>query len=216
MRVLIIEDHEDIAECVQQSLADMGIASDKFAESRHFSYAAKSVDYDLLILDLNLPDADGLDLLREFRKLRKTTPVLITSARISVSDRVAGLDLGADDYLPKPFDLNELEARVRALLRRGQATQSPTIELGALVFNQTSRDFFIDGQAMDLPPRERAVLEILLRHNGSVISKERIAEHVFNFDDATRRLSIQLLPFQSQFPRSLETEFLPPEGLGPI
>jgi DNA-binding response OmpR family regulator len=192
MRALIIEDTEDIAECMQQSLQDMDIASDWFVEGRRVAEAFEFADYDLLILDLNLPDADGLQVLRDLRKKGETTPVLVVSARISIEDRVSGLDLGADDYLTKPFDLNEFEARVRALLRRDKDARTPLLSLGSLEFDQATREFHANGDSMELSPRERAVLEILIRQNGSVISKDRIAKHVFSFDDDAGVSSIEL------------------------
>lgn len=192
MRALIIEDTEDIAECMQQSLSDMGLASDWFTEGKQVSAATSFTDYDVLILDLNLPDADGLEVLKSLRATGNPTPVLIVSARISIEDRVSGLDLGADDYLIKPFDLHEFEARIRALLRRDKDARTPTLTFGDLDFDQTTREFRADGAPMDLSPRERSVLETLIRQNGAVISKERIAQHVFSFDDDAGVSSIEL------------------------
>jgi DNA-binding response OmpR family regulator len=192
MRALIIEDTEDIAECMQQSLQDMGITSDWFVEGRRVAAAFDLTNYDLLILDLNLPDADGLDVLRKLRSGGDTTPVLIVSARISIEERVSGLDLGADDYLIKPFDLHEFEARVRALLRRDKEARIPLISFGSLKFDQTTREFAANDQLIELSPRERAVLETLIRQHGTVISKERIAQHVFSFDDDAGVSSIEL------------------------
>jgi two-component system response regulator TctD len=192
MRALIIEDTEDIAECMQQSLHDMSITSDWFVEGRQVAAAFDQTDYDLLILDLNLPDADGLQVLKKLRAGGNTTPVLIVSARISIEDRVSGLDLGADDYLVKPFDLHEFEARVRALLRRDKEARIPMISFGDLEFDQTTREFEAHGQSLELSPRERAVLETLIRQHGTVISKERIAQHVFSFNDDAGVSSIEL------------------------
>lgn len=192
MRALIIEDSEDIAECMQQSLHDMGITSDWFVEGRRVAEAFNLTDYDLLILDLNLPDADGLQVLKKLRAGGDTTPVLIVSARISIEDRVSGLDLGADDYLIKPFDLHEFEARVRALLRRDKEARIPLISFGDLKFDQATREFEANGRQMELSPRERAVLETLIRQNGAVISKDRIAQHVFSFNDVASVTSIEL------------------------
>lgn len=192
MRALIIEDTEEIAECMQQSLSDMGLTSDWFTEGRHVASATDFTEYDVLILDLNLPDADGLEILKSLRDSGNPTPVLIVSARISIEDRVSGLDLGADDYLIKPFDLHEFEARVRALLRRDKDARSPTLKFGELQFDQTTREFMANGAPMSLSPRERSVLETLIRQNGSVISKDRIAQHVFSFDDDAGVSSIEL------------------------
>ena len=160
MRAIIIEDTEEIADCMQQSLLDMGITSDCFAEGKLFSHALTLVDYDLAVVDLNLPDTDGLELIASLRRGNSSTPILIVSARTSIENRVTGLDIGANDYLIKPFDLNEFEARIRALIRRRAASIKQTISLGELLFNQSSREFELNGENMDLPPRARAVLEL--------------------------------------------------------
>ncbi len=196
MRAIIIEDTDEIADCMQRSLQDMGITSDRFAQGKLFSHALTLVDYDLAVVDLNLPDSDGLDLIANLRKQQNTTPhhttpVLIVSARTSIEDRVTGLDIGADDYLIKPFDLNEFEARIRALIRRQPDSNRPIIALGELTFDQSSREFELYGELMELSPRERSVLEILIRQ-GRVVSKEYIADHVFNFDDEASVSSIEI------------------------
>lgn len=192
MRSLIIEDNQDIAECIQQSLSDMNIASDWFSEGKYVESACAVADYDIIILDLNLPDSDGLDILKRFRQNGKNTPVLIISARISVSDRVSGLDFGADDYLVKPFSLDEFEARVRVLLRRQFASQSPLVEYGDLGFDPATREFFVNGTPIELSGRERAVLEVLIQKNGNVASKEHIASHIFGFDDEADISAIEI------------------------
>ena len=192
MRAIIIEDTEEIADCMQQSLLDMGITSDCFAEGKLFSHALTLVDYDLAVVDLNLPDTDGLELIASLRRGNSSTPILIVSARTSIENRVTGLDIGANDYLIKPFDLNEFEARIRALIRRRAASIKQTISLGELLFNQSSREFELNGENMDLPPRERAVLEILIHQDQRVASKDYIADHIFNFDDEASVSSIEI------------------------
>jgi len=192
MRALVIEDSDEIAECMVDALKDLDIAADRFPEGAQLKAATATVDYDILVLDLNLPDVDGLELLKELRENGFSAPILIVSARIGIQDRVSGLDLGADDYLIKPFALDEFEARVRALLRRDKNTRTPEIVLGNLSFNQSSREFFVHEEALLLSPRERAVLEVLMRQTPNVISKERIAQHVFNFDDHAGTSSIEL------------------------
>jgi DNA-binding response OmpR family regulator len=163
MKALVIEDNSDIAECIVQSLADMDIVSDWFNEGKYVSSAFAVAQYDILILDLNLPDGDGFEVLKAFRENGGSTPVLIISARISVTDRVSGLNLGADDYLVKPFALDEFEARVRALLRRKFSSGSPLIDFGELTLNQTTREFSVDGKNLVLSGRERSVLEMLIQ-----------------------------------------------------
>lgn len=192
MRTLLIEDNHEIAECMVKSLTAMDIAGDHFDNGRMGIEAAKMAEYDLLVLDLNLPDMDGLTILQQFKLHNPEVPVLIVSARIDIEDRVKGLDLGADDYLIKPFVLEEWEARVRVLLRRGQKSLTPLLSYGTLEFEQTSRMFSLGGDVMELSPRERAVLETLIRKNGAVISKEKIAEHIFTFDDEAAVSSIEI------------------------
>lgn len=192
MRALIIEDNCDIAECIVESLKDLEITSDWFQEGTYFMRAVTAGEFDIIVLDINLPDANGLTLLKELRKTGDKTPVLIISARVTVSDRVMGLDLGADDYLVKPFALDEFEARVRALLRRESNNKTEVVEFGNLHYNQITREFSLDGVAFNLSPRERAVLETLMQKKGDVISKESIASHIFSFDDLADASAIEI------------------------
>jgi two-component system response regulator TctD len=192
MRALIIEDNSDIAECIVQCLTDAGITSDWFQEGKFLKSALSVANYDIIVLDLSLPDMDGLNALKAIRDDGISTPVLIISARISVEERISGLDLGADDYLVKPFALDEFEARVRALLRRKFASSSPTLEFGDLSFNQTTREFLFNNEHIELSGRERAVLEILIQKNGQIVSKERLAENIFNFNDEADISSIEI------------------------
>ncbi|MBL4629901.1 MAG: response regulator [Paraglaciecola sp.] len=192
MRALLIEDNDDIADCMQQSLLHMDIASDRFAKGQLGLDACKVAAYDLLVLDLNLPDMDGLAVLAKVKKAQPEIPVLIVSARISIEDRVKGLDLGADDYLIKPFDLTEWEARVRALFRRGKNERDMRIQFSSLEFDQTTREFWLSGEVLELSPRERSVLELLIRKNGGVMSKESIADGVFSFADEAGVSSIEI------------------------
>jgi len=192
MIALIIEDTEEIADCIKQSLQHLNITSDHFITGKLGLSACDITEYDLLILDLNLPDMDGLKVLARFKKHFPNTPVLIVSARITVEDRVKGLDLGADDYLIKPFDLIEFEARVRALFRRSENERITKISFGELDFDQNTKEYWLQAISLELTPRESSVLELLIRKNGKVMSKESIAAHIFNFEDGADVSSIEI------------------------
>ncbi len=192
MRILVVEDHADLARSIMRSIKQMGHAVDVLDDGELANDVLKTEKYDLLVLDLNLPSMDGLEVLKCFRERGGVTPVLILTARAEIEDRVQGLDLGADDYLTKPFEIAELEARVRALLRRHQTKRSPLIKAGTLVFDTNTRTFLINGYDFSLTPRERGVLEVLIRNHGNVVPKDQIFEHIFNFDDEADLSAIEI------------------------
>ena len=192
MRILVVEDNEDLAHSVAESVAQMGHAVDVIGDGNHADAMLRTEPYDLVALDLNLPGRDGLEVLRALRARGADVPVLVLTARADMDSRIQGLDLGADDYLTKPFHLAELDARVRALLRRRHRTASPEVRLGPLCFDTVSRQASLDDRELELTRRERGVLEILLTAQGKVISKERIAEHLFSFDDEVSVTAIEL------------------------
>ncbi len=167
MRILIVEDDPVLGDGIERSLAAAGYGVDRVDSGTAGDAALAGHDYDLAILDLGLPGLDGLEVLRRLRHRGGRAPVLILTARDAVGDRVTGLDLGADDYLVKPFDLAELEARARALLRRGQFGASPQVTLGPLVFDSVGRCALVNGTALDLSAREVGVLEMLLARSGA-------------------------------------------------
>lgn len=183
MRLLLVEDDLPLAEALKSLLVSSGYAVDCV----HDGEAAKSLvaaeQFDLMILDLNLPELDGLSVLKAMRAAGNRAAVMILTARGAAEDRVRGLDLGADDYMAKPFDIREFEARVRSLLRRQAGLRSSTVTLGALSLDLTSRQFSGNGQAMDLPPRERALLELMLMRAGKVVAKEAIVQSVTSLED---------------------------------
>ena len=183
MRVLLVEDTEDVADAIAVRFARSGHAIDRAAQCASARDALAVQDYDLVILDINLPDGSGFDLLRSLRRDKRTTPVLVVTARLDVEDRVDALDIGADDYLMKPFDLRELEARARALLRRSGSERSAVIEYGDLSLDPATRSASIAGQPLALTRREFSVLEILMASRGRVMAKERIFEKLFSFDE---------------------------------
>lgn len=176
MRILIVEDDEVLADSLIRAMAGAGYAADHAADGERALAMLLDGCYDLAVLDINLPGMDGLMVLRQVRAARKRLPVILLTARDSIEDRVLGLDLGADDYLTKPFSVAELEARVRALLRRGAGGGSATLACGSLAFDSAGRRVTLAGEPVDLSARELAVLETLLFRLGKVVSKEQLIE----------------------------------------
>jgi two-component system response regulator TctD len=192
MRVLLVEDHPELARWLAKALTARGLAVDVLGDGEEADQALRTEQYALAILDLTLPGLDGLEVLRRLRARKQTLPVLLLTARGDVAERVHGLDLGADDYLTKPFALQELEARVKALLRRGQAIGLPRLTCGALAFDSASRSFQLRGKPLLLTPREAAVLEVLIRRQGRVVPKDQLFEQVFTFEDEVNPETIEL------------------------
>jgi len=183
MRVLLLEDTEDVAEAVVANFMRSGHAVDHFMSCEAAEDALAVQEYDLVVLDINLPDGSGVDVLRGLRNQKKMTPVLMLTARLGVDDRVEALDIGADDYLMKPFDLRELEARARALVRRHSDDRGGSIEYGDIVLDVAGRTALVSGEVMALTRREFSLLEILMANRGRVMPKDRIFEKMFSFDD---------------------------------
>jgi DNA-binding response OmpR family regulator len=182
VRVLLVEDTEDVAEAIVANFTRSGHAIDRVT-GRNAAHDAVAVqDYDLVILDINLPDGSGLDFLRALRGAKNPTPILVVTARLDVEDRIGALDIGADDYLMKPFDLRELEARARALIRRSAGERSGVVDYGQLALDPAGRTASIAGAPLQLTRREFSVLEILMLNRGRVMPKERIFEKLFSFD----------------------------------
>ncbi|MCK6620207.1 MAG: response regulator transcription factor [Calditrichaceae bacterium] len=181
MRILIVEDERDVAEFVKKALVEESHAVDVARNGEQGQELALIEPYDLIILDIMLPKKDGLSVLRSLRKAEVVTPVLLLTARGEVSDRVAGLDAGADDYLAKPFAVAELRARVRALLRRQSPSKAPLLSCGNLVLNPVTHEVKLGGQTIEITSREYAILEYLLRNKDHLVTKGMIAEHVWDF-----------------------------------
>lgn len=182
MRVLLVEDTEDVAEAIVANFSRGGHAVDRVTGCGAARDAVAVQEYDLVILDINLPDGSGFDFLKALRSAKDPTPILVVTARREVEDRVGALDIGADDYLMKPFDLRELEARARALLRRSSGERSGIIEYGKLLLDPAGRTASIAGVPLQLARREFSVLEILMLNRGRVMPKERIFDKLFAFD----------------------------------
>lgn len=183
MRILLVEDNATLAEGLATILRGSGYAVDVVGDGLSAESAARAESFDLIILDLNLPEMDGLDVLRSLRSHQNQAAVIIVTARGAPEERVRGLDLGADDYLTKPFDVSELEARIRVLLRRQAGLRSSRVEVGALAFDLTSRTFTSAGRPVDIPARELALLELLFLRAGKVVSKDAIIGSLSGFDD---------------------------------
>ncbi|HEX6721985.1 MAG TPA: response regulator transcription factor [Burkholderiaceae bacterium] len=182
MRILVVEDDKVLADALSRTLVQAAHAVDIVASGDDADHAVALGIYDLVILDIGLPGMSGLDVLRRLRARKSTLPVLMLTALDTLEDRVRGLDLGADDYLAKPFDLPELEARVRALLRRS-TNSTPFLEHGPLRFDTVGRRVYWDKRPLELSPRELAVLEILLMRAGRVVSKAQMVNHLYGFGD---------------------------------
>ncbi|HRX86924.1 MAG TPA: response regulator transcription factor [Phycisphaerae bacterium] len=185
MRVLVIEDYAPLREAVAQALAEAGYAVDASGDGPEGLWYARSGEYDAIVLDIVLPELDGLELLRKLRREGVTTPVLLLTARDTVRDRVHGLDAGADDYLVKPFALAELLARVRALVRRRYAASDPVIRVRDLEVNTVARTVTRGGAGIELTAREYALIEFLVHRAGTVVTRSEIHEHIYDFRDAT-------------------------------
>ena len=192
MRILITEDDASLAEALRFSLEQSGYAVDWVSNGAAADEALKDNVFGLLILDLGLPKLDGFEVLRRLRQRNAALPVLIRSGREQPEEPGTGLDLGADDYLVKPFSLNELQARVRALLRRGQGSAAPVISYGELSFDTVQRAASVSGKALALSAQETSVLEVLLTRFGRLVSKEQLVEQLYSYDHEVSHNAIEV------------------------
>ena len=195
MRILLVEDHIELSHWLSKALRDANLTVEHAVNGADADALLHTQDYALVILDLSLPKMDGLDVLKRLRArggARAKTPVLILTARGGLEDRVQGLNLGADDYLAKPFEITELEARVKALLRRSVGNEALVYQCGALRFDTISRIFHHADNALALTPREHAVLEVLIARPGCAISKDKLFTDVFALEDDANIDAIEL------------------------
>jgi len=192
MRVLLAEDDAMIGDGVRRGLAQDGFAVDWVRDGRAAELALAENVHDLLLLDLGLPRRDGLDVLQSMRRRGDKRPVLVLTARDAVTDRVAGLDAGADDYLTKPFELSELAARMRALLRRQLGRAAPRMALGALVLDPASHTVTLEGATLALSAREFALLDALLARPGAILSRAQLEEKLYNWKDGVDSNAVEV------------------------
>lgn len=192
MRVLLVEDDSMIGEAVCKGLRQEGFAVDWVKDGQSAELALDNGVYDLLLLDLGLPKKGGLEVLASQRRRGSAIPVLVLTARDSVADRVKGLDTGADDYLVKPFDLDELAARIRALLRRNAGRASPIIELNGISIHPATHEVFVDGKPVDLSGREFALLQALVERPGAVLSRAQLFESLYGWDQEVESNTIEV------------------------
>ena len=209
MRILIVEDEPKTAAFLAKGLSEHGFIADVVANGRDGLHAARTQTYDLAILDVMLPGCDGWTILRELRAAGSQMPVLFLTAKDTVADRVKGLELGADDYLVKPFAFSELLARVRTILRRGGARQPETVRVADLEIDLLRHKAQRDGQRLDLSPKEFALLSLLMRRAGEVLSRTLIAEQVWdmNFNSDTNVVDVHIRRLRAKvddpFPQKL-------------
>ena len=203
MRILIAEDDAVLADGLSRSLRKTGYAVDCVGSGSEADSAVSTQEYDLLILDLGLPGMPGLEVLKRLRARNGRVPVLILTATDSIEQRVRGLDLGADDFMAKPFALSELEARIRALVRRGAGGGSPEIRYGRLLYDQAGRVVYLDGQLVELSAREIGLLEILLSRIGRLVNKEQIVDHLCEWGEEVSHNAIEV--YMHRLRRKLES-----------
>ena len=192
MRILLVEDNAELADWLARALRKEQYTVDWIANGSAADFALRSERYSLVILDLALPKMDGNEVLRRLRVRKDDTPVLILSANNSIQSRVNELDQGADDYLAKPFEVEELEARIRVLLRRASRLATPLVQCGDLEFNTNTREFTLGGKELACTPRERSVLEMLITKAATTVSKQALAQSLFSMDEDVSADAIEI------------------------
>jgi DNA-binding response OmpR family regulator len=183
MKILLVEDHSDLSRMVADHFVGRGFLVDAVRNLEDARAALSTMKYDLLVLDLGLPDGDGRELLQMLALDTDSPPTIVMTARDSLDERLATLNSGADDYLSKPFNLEELEARLRAVLRRPRKRQPPRLECGTLSYDPTSREVMAQGILIDVNKREAELLEVLLRASGRAVSREFLEQHLYSFNE---------------------------------
>ena len=192
MRILIVEDDTLLGDGIRVGLSQQGYAADLVEDGAMAQTALLANEYEAIVLDLGLPKISGLELLKDIRKQGNDTPVIILTAQDGVEDRIKGLDTGADDYLTKPFDLEELTARLRALLRRRGGRSTPVIEHGDIIVDPASHSVKKDGEVIDISPREFTILQLLLENQGKVMSRSRLEEGLYAWNDEVESNTVEV------------------------
>jgi heavy metal response regulator len=210
MRLLIVEDDRKLASFLKRGLEEEQYAVDVAYDGEEGLYLSQVNDYDLILLDIMLPKMDGLTLCRTLRRQQRDTPIILLTARDAVEDKVTGLDLGADDYLVKPFAFAELLARIRALLRRKSAPFGVQLQVADLVLDPVRHRVSRSGQPIELTAKEYALLEFLMRRAGAVVSRTQIAEHVWDlhFDTDTNVIDVYISYLRQKIDRPFATQLL--------
>jgi DNA-binding response OmpR family regulator len=216
MKILVVEDQQRLADFLRQSLVEKSYTVTAVGTCAEASDAIAESSFDVVVLDLTLPDGDGLDLLTSWRKAGFNEPVLILCARDTVEDRIRGLDLGADDYLPKPFSVQELLAHVRALLRRQASVKQSVLAHNGLKMDLLGHVVFIDDEPIDMTSREFALLEIFMQNAGRVLTRTLISEKIWSshYDIDTNLLDVYMSRLRNKLERNGQQRFKTVRGIG--
>lgn len=205
MRILVVEDEPDFLRTLAQFLREEGYAVDEAEDGEEGLYKAEDTDYDAIVLDVMLPRLDGYEVLRRLRR-KKKTPVLMLTARVKVPDRIQGLDTGADDYLLKPVDLEELAARLRALIRRAHGLATPAVRIGGVEVDTAARTATLRGEPVVLTAREYALLEFLVQHRAKIVTRTQLYEHLHDENDTPLSNLVDVHVFNLR--KKLGTDFI--------
>jgi DNA-binding response OmpR family regulator len=217
MRILVVEDDPDLARSISQGLQEAGMAVDIVADGNAGLTAALTVAYDVIVLDVMLPERDGFKVSAGLRERRVTTPILILTGRNSIDDRVTGLEAGADDYLAKPFAFRELIARVKALSRRHMAARTAVLRSGVVELDTSARAVKVRGKPLVLTAKELAIMEFFLRHEGQILHREQILENVWDYslEDGRNLVEVYMARLRKKFADAgLPEAFVTSRGLG--
>lgn len=217
MRILVVEDDPELAKSIVQGLQEAGMAVDAVADGNAGLTAALTVAYDVIVLDVMIPERDGFKVSAGLRERRVTTPILILTGRNSIEDRVTGLEAGADDYLPKPFAFRELIARVKALSRRHLAARTAVLHSGVVELDTSARALKVRGKPVVLTAKELAIMEFFLRHDGQILHRDQILENVWDYslEDGRNLVEVYMARLRKKFADAgIADAFVTSRGLG--